>query len=89
MKQRAASVPRRKSTVVTPVHASMSPVAGSAGLSGQGHSDDVHTRIAVVAYRLYEQRGRHDGHDVEDWLMAERLVVGTGKGSTAEMKETP
>jgi hypothetical protein len=23
------------------------------------------------AYEIYEQRGRDDGHDVEDWLQAE------------------
>ena len=27
--------------------------------------------IARLAYRLYETRGRRDGHDVDDWLSAE------------------
>ena len=27
--------------------------------------------IAVVAYNRYEQRGRVDGHDLDDWLHAE------------------
>jgi hypothetical protein len=27
--------------------------------------------IAVRAYRLYEERGAVDGHDVEDWVEAE------------------
>ena len=26
------------------------------------------------AYELFEQRGRQPGHDVEDWLQAERLL---------------
>ena len=30
--------------------------------------------IAQVAYGLYEQRGCEHGHDVEDWLAAERIV---------------
>ena len=30
--------------------------------------------IAKVAYELFEQRGRMHGHDLEDWLEAERLV---------------
>ena len=30
--------------------------------------------VARVAYSLYEQRGREDGHDLEDWLEAERIV---------------
>ncbi len=28
--------------------------------------------IAVRAYELYEQRGGEHGHDVDDWLQAER-----------------
>lgn len=27
------------------------------------------------AYHFYETRGRRDGHDVEDWLLAERELV--------------
>ncbi len=27
--------------------------------------------IRERAYELYEQRGREDGHDLEDWLQAE------------------
>jgi hypothetical protein len=29
------------------------------------------------AYELYEQRGRTDGHDLDDWLQAEREIKGT------------
>jgi DUF2934 family protein len=29
-------------------------------------------RIAQRAYERYEARGREDGHDMEDWLEAER-----------------
>lgn len=34
-----------------------------------------HPQIHVRAYELYEQRGREDGHDVEDWLQAETEIV--------------
>lgn len=30
--------------------------------------------VARVAYSLYEQRGRSDGRDWEDWLQAEAIV---------------
>ena len=30
--------------------------------------------VARLAYRLYEKRGREDGHDLEDWLKAEAIV---------------
>ena len=32
--------------------------------------------IGCRAYELYEQRGREDGHDLEDWLRAEAEVTG-------------
>jgi hypothetical protein len=31
--------------------------------------------IRCRAYELYEQRGREQGHDVEDWLRAEKEVT--------------
>ena len=30
--------------------------------------------IARVAYQLFERRGCEHGHDLEDWLEAERIV---------------
>ena len=30
--------------------------------------------VTRVAYELFERRGREDGHDLEDWLEAERIV---------------
>jgi hypothetical protein len=35
------------------------------------------TEIARRAYQLYLARGREDGHDVEDWLQAERELNGS------------
>jgi DUF2934 family protein len=63
-KQSAAKSPRKESLVdhETPPD-----------LSHNGRWD----LIAMKAYELYEQRGRLDGHDVEDWLTAEAIVTGT------------
>ena len=33
-------------------------------------------RVAQRAYELYEQRGRQEGHSLEDWLAAERQLLG-------------
>ena len=33
-------------------------------------------QIQQRAYELYEQRGRTDGHDLDDWLQAERGIKG-------------
>lgn len=32
-------------------------------------------QIRCRAYELYEQRGRGDGHDLDDWLRAESEVT--------------
>ena len=38
-----------------------------------GHDAD---SIAQRAYHRYEERGREDGHDLEDWLSAEQELGG-------------
>ncbi|MBE0427798.1 MAG: DUF2934 domain-containing protein [Nitrospirae bacterium] len=35
----------------------------------------IYDEIARVAYELYEKRGRAHGHELEDWLEAERIVM--------------
>jgi hypothetical protein len=34
-----------------------------------------HDEIALLAYSLYESRGRQEGHQMEDWLRAEQELV--------------
>ncbi|MFN0067720.1 MAG: DUF2934 domain-containing protein [Limisphaerales bacterium] len=33
-----------------------------------------HEQISAAAYQLYLEKGRRDGHDLEDWYHAERLL---------------
>jgi hypothetical protein len=40
-------------------------------------------RVRRRAYALYEERGRLDGHDVDDWLQAEAEVGGKSKIAAA------
>lgn len=35
----------------------------------------IQKRIALRAYELYLQRGGMNGHEVEDWLQAEREIT--------------
>lgn len=35
----------------------------------------VHNKIARRAYETFEQRGRLHGHDLDDWLQAERDLL--------------
>jgi Protein of unknown function (DUF2934) len=36
--------------------------------------EELYERVARKAYELYQQRGEEPGHELEDWLTAERLV---------------
>ncbi len=36
---------------------------------------ELQEQIRRRAYELYEQRGRNDGHELEDWLQAESEVA--------------
>ena len=35
----------------------------------------LHDEIARVAYEFYETRNRAQGHDLDDWFMAEKIVM--------------
>src|SRR5512143_4023125 len=41
------------------------------------HEPENRSSVAELAYRLYEERGRQDGHHLEDWLEAERPIAAT------------
>jgi predicted nucleotidyltransferase len=43
----------------------------------------IEQRIRQRAYELYEQRGMTDGHDLDDWLRAEREIKGTQANAAA------
>jgi len=51
-------------------------------------------KIALVAYELYLRRGKVHGHDLEDWLAAEAIVLSRSTrgekpaGESAHGKET-
>lgn len=46
-------------------------------------SDTGHTRVAELAYGRYEQRGRRDGHDLEDWFNAEQHIMTQGRRNSS------
>jgi len=43
------------------------------------HSHDIEERIRQRSFELYEQRGRVDGYALDDWLQAEREILGAHK----------
>ncbi len=40
-----------------------------------GNIENLSVEIVRVAYELYEKRGMAHGHDLEDWLEAEKIVL--------------
>lgn len=44
---------------------------------------DEEDAIRRLACELYEERGRADGHDLDDWLQAETEIRGTASRTTA------
>jgi hypothetical protein len=45
--------------------------------------------IAARAYQIYLERGRQDGHDVDDWLQAEYELLRLPVRKLAEMPPAP
>ena len=68
----------RTTTQQAEVTSYTSPVGEKTGQMAQAfrRATVEHHHIAQRAYELYEQRGRQDGHDLEDWLKAERELGG-------------
>jgi hypothetical protein len=50
-------------------------VTPKAKIPSEKLTEERRIRIAELAYQLYEQRDREDGHDFDDWLEAERQVL--------------
>ena len=48
-----------------------------------------HQEIAARAYELYLQRGRQNGHDVDDWLQAEYELLQLPIHKLAELDPPP
>jgi hypothetical protein len=44
---------------------------------------DAEEHVRRRAYELYEERGKVDGFEVEDWLQAEAELQGTGRTNRA------
>lgn len=45
---------------------------------------NLHEEISKVAYELYLRRGCVHGHDLDDWLEAERIVLARHSGQEIE-----
>jgi DUF2934 family protein len=59
------------------------PPAPVSSTTQPGSTPDVLEQIRLRAYELFEQRGRTEGHDTEDWLQAETEVLERKAKTTA------
>lgn len=66
--------PNPAGTLSSAPYGSQSGFNSSAANRAGGESGTQHDRISRRAYELWEQRGRQNGHELEDWLRAEREV---------------
>jgi hypothetical protein len=48
---------------------------------------NLHDEIAGIAYELFESKGCIHGCDLDDWLNAERIVLGRHSGQEMEEPE--
>ncbi len=61
---------------MTTVTKAASKTAAAARHPQQAAGSDVQGMIRSMAYQLYEKHGRQHGHDLADWLEAERIIRG-------------
>ncbi|MCI0427545.1 MAG: DUF2934 domain-containing protein [Nitrospiraceae bacterium] len=57
---------KKKPSMRSPLAASPQPIELSGG---------IRERISKKAFDLWQERGYRDGHDLEDWLDAEAIVM--------------
>jgi hypothetical protein len=48
-----------------------------------------HPEIAARAYQLFVERGRQNGHEMDDWLQAEYELMQLPVHKLAELEPTP
>ncbi len=48
---------------------------------------NLHDEISIIAYELFESRGRVHGCDLDDWLNAEKIVLAGHSGQDMEEPE--
>jgi hypothetical protein len=67
---------RRKVSASQTINPKEDPVTAPTGAESQHrYFENLGLRIASRAYELYIQRAQEDGHDIEDWLEAERQIL--------------
>lgn len=48
---------------------------------------NIYDQIAKVAYSIYEKNGKVNGRDLDDWLEAEKIVLGLQNKQRGEISK--
>lgn len=78
MKARSGRRPRTPASAPAASPTGASSESGTKSTPKTVDSGTLHDRIAKRAYEIYDQRGREDGHALDDWLQAEREILRGG-----------
>jgi hypothetical protein len=73
-----ARKPQKKIALVT-----ASPTSGMNSMLTGRPTADIESQISRRAYELYSARGGEAGHDLEDWLQAEKEIMHAGLSTGA------
>ena len=77
MSPQPAKDPRKRKRVQpTEKHESTALVKEQTRCQPVSSCDDLHVRITQRAYELHAERGYREGHALDDWLEAEREILG-------------
>ena len=68
---------------MTSTAVALTKIAQDAANSSTTKAAPSQQEIEARAYELFMERGQEPGHDVEDWLQAERELATNGAGRTA------
>jgi len=67
---------KKRTETASPGQSTATPEGGTNGRRQAG-ADVERDRIAIRAYELYLARGGADGGDFDDWIAAERELIGS------------
>jgi len=68
---------QRERDLLNQAIAALAPLAGNEAIwLKESGTKDVESQIRQRAQELYEARGREEGHELDDWLRAEKEITG-------------
>ena len=78
---------RKRSETASQGQAAVAPDEGPNGQHAPDAGGNARDRIALRAYELYLARGGSHGGDFDDWLAAERELIGSSPQSESDRDE--